>query len=173
VQKTKENDKKKVTKDQRKKVEMSIFWPLVLLFTIVLFLSGCVAPDAIKAKIGALEQRLEQKADNSVVAEQIEEVNNKIIQTTKIYSGAGWVVLGLLLMTVIFLGAIGLFIRWLFRQVFKYKGMLSLLTQSIHKCPSETKKAVKQQIKVEAKKSKKHSQNKVNLSQQVKKDGHH
>ena len=74
---------KKATKQGNAKAAI-----LALLFCV---LPGCVAPEAIKTDIqgirndmGQMEKLIEQKADNSVVAKRIDQVNNKIEQTTQI-----------------------------------------------------------------------------------------
>ncbi|KKN98969.1 hypothetical protein LCGC14_0142140 [marine sediment metagenome] len=123
-----------------------------VVFTILFcVLLSCVSPEAVKTDIqgirndmGVLEKIVDQKADNTVVADQIGEVNNRIEQTTQIaeelsvwrksiqaetinYSGAGAVVIGTSIMAVIFLGA-GLL---LVRAFMKRGNMLSMLTGAI------------------------------------------
>lgn len=142
---------------------------LAIPFCVVL---GCVAPEAIKTEIqgirndvGALERLVDQKADNSVVAEQVEQINNRIEQTTQIaeelfvwrktiqaenikYSGAGWVVVGTCIMALIFVGA-GLL---LIRAFMKRGNLLTLLTcavQKVGKRSPEAARIVKEQLKQE------------------------
>ncbi len=150
---------------------------------------GCMSPGAIKAQLSVLSQEVSQKADNDVVAEQIGQVNNRIEQTTKVadnllkwqksikadtinYGGAGWVVLGLILMVVVFLGAIGLFIMWGFKKYVKYKGMLSLVTTAVHKASPDVQKEIKRQIKRHAANGdKSQAAHKNNLAKHCRKDG--
>jgi|GEM_PF-4449650 len=61
---------------------------LALLFCVVL---GCISPEVVKTEIhgirndmGQLEKVVEQKANNTVIAEQVDEINNKIEQTTQL-----------------------------------------------------------------------------------------
>ena len=100
------------------------FFPLWMGLIAIIFtlpfcvVPGCVAPEAVKTEIqgirndmGQLEKVVEQKADNTVVAEQVDEINNRIEQTIQLaeelsvwrksvqaeiinYGGAGWVVVG-------------------------------------------------------------------------------
>ena len=155
------------------------FTPVVLitiiLTIIALFLCvgpGCVSPDAVKTDIqgirndiGNLEKLVDQKADNKVVAEQVDEINNKIEQTTQIaeelslwkksvqadtinYGGAGWVVVGTGVMAMIFIGA-GLL---LVRAFIKRGSLLTLLTcavQKVGKHSPEIVQEIKKQLKVE------------------------
>lgn len=142
---------------------------LALLFCVV---PGCIAKDAVRTEIqgirndmGQLERVVDQKADNTVVAEQVDEINNKIEQTAQIaedlslwkksvqaetinYGGAGWVVVGTGVMALIFVGAGFLLIR----AFMKRGSMLSLLTCAIHKVGKyspETVHAIKKQLKDE------------------------
>ncbi|KKN91277.1 hypothetical protein LCGC14_0221450 [marine sediment metagenome] len=142
---------------------------LALLFCV---LPGCVAPDAVKTEIqgirndmGSLEKIVDQKADSTVVAEQVGEINNKIEQTAQIaeelslwrkdvqaetinYSGAGWVVVGTGIMALIFVGA-GLL---LIRAFMKRGSLLTLITcaiQKVGKHSPDTVKAIKKQLKIE------------------------
>lgn len=132
----------------------------------------CVAPEAIKTEIqgirndmGQLEKVVEQKADNTVVAEHVERIENKIEQTTQIaenlsvwrknieadtinYSGAGWVVVGTGVIALIFVGA-GLL---LIRAFMKRGSLLTLLTcaiQKVGKHSPEAVQAIKKQLKTE------------------------
>lgn len=145
--------------------------------------SGCVSPDAIQAKLGVIEQRLEQKADNRVVADEIGRVENKIEQTTQIaetlwkksiqaetinYGGAGWVVLT----AVAFIIAVGLFVTWLFKKILNYKGMLSLVTTAVHRSEPEVRKAIKDKINQQALNDRSCcAQHKEQLSKECKKMG--
>lgn len=128
---------------------------------------GCISPEAIKTDIqgirndmGMLERVVDQKADNTVVAEYVNEINNKIEQTAQIaedlsiwkkniqaetinYSGAGWVVIGTSGIAFIFLGA-GLL---LIRAFMKRGNMLTLLTRAIKKSGSANTAHIKDQLK--------------------------
>ncbi len=144
---------------------------IALLFCV---LPGCVAPEAIKTDIqgirndmGQMEKLIEQKADNSVVAERIDQVNNRIEQTTQLaerlsvwqksvqaetinYGGAGWVVVGTGVIVLIFVGAGLLLIRAFMRR----GSMLNLITtavQRVGKRSPETICAIKEQIHEEVK----------------------
>jgi len=118
---------------------------------------GCVAPEAVKMEIqgvrndmGKLEKIVDQKADNTVVAEQVDQINNKIEQTTQIaeelsvwkktvqaetinYGGAGWVVVGTGVISLIFVGA-GLL---LVRAFMKRGSMLTMLTRAVKNAGKE------------------------------------
>lgn len=131
---------------------------------------GCVAKEAVKVDMqalrndmGSLRKIVEQKADNSVVAEQIDEVNNKIEQITQIakelsiwrdkiikaetinYGGAGWVVVGTGAIALIFVGAGFLLIR----AFMKRGNLLNLLTcavQKVGKNQPQVQEAIKNQL---------------------------
>lgn len=142
---------------------------LALLFCVM---PGCVAPEAVKTEIqgirndmGQLEKVVDQKADNTVVAEHIDEINNKIEQTAQIaeelsvwrkrvqaetinYGGAGWVVVGTGVTALIFIGAGFLLIR----AFMKRGNLLALLTcavQKVGKRSPEAIHAIKKQLKTE------------------------
>jgi len=142
---------------------------IALLFVV---LPSCVSPDAVKTEIqgirndfGRLERIVDQKADNNVVAEQIEEINNCIEQTTQVaedlslwrkdveaevinYGGAGWVVVGTCVMAIIFVGSGLLLVRAFMRR----GTLLTLVTcaiQKIGKSSPETAQALKDQLKEE------------------------
>jgi len=133
---------------------------------------GCVAPEAVKTEIqgirndmGQLEKIVDQKADNTVVADQVDEINNKIEQTTQLaeelsvwrksvqadtinYGGAGWVVAGTGVMALIFIGAGFLLVR----AFMKRGNLLTLLTcavQKVGKRSPEAVQAIKEQLKAE------------------------
>jgi len=135
---------------------------------------SCVSPEAVKTDIqgirndmGRMEKLIEQKADNTVVAEHIDQVNNKIEQTTQIaeqlslwrksvqadtihYGGAGWVVVGTGVTVFIFVAAALLLVRAFMRR----GNMLSLITaavQKVGKRSPETVHAIKEQIHTEVK----------------------
>jgi cytochrome c-type biogenesis protein CcmH/NrfG len=127
----------------------------------------CVAPGAAKAdiKLGTVETRLDklekladQKVDNSVSAEEIENMKQDFRQQlaelkfnmttnnsgTIKYSGGGWIVLGSCLMAVIFLGT-GYFIL----RLYKNQALLKLVTTAISKSDETSQRAVKDQIEHE------------------------
>jgi hypothetical protein len=98
----------------------------------------------VRNDMGQLEKIIEQKADNTVVAEHVERIDNSIKQTTQIaeelslwrksvqadtinYGGAGMVVIGTGVMALIFVGA-GLL---LVRAFMKRGNMLTLLTSAV------------------------------------------
>lgn len=121
-----------------------------------------MSPGAIKTEIqgirndmGKLEKIVDQKADNIVVAKQVDQINNKIEQTTQIaeelslwkksvqaetinYGGAGWVVVGTGVIVFIFVGA-GLL---LIRAFMKRGTMLSMLTRAIKNAGKESPETV-------------------------------
>jgi len=131
---------------------------------ILFFLSGCISPGAVDGKFSALEARVDQKADASIVAQKIQEVNNKIEQTTQIaeqlsiwrknvtadtinnkFGGAGWVVMGTSLIVIIFVGAAFLLIR----IIIKRGTLLKLLTQTVYNSDMSIQTAIKKGIKYE------------------------
>ncbi len=164
--------------------------PLLIIATILIatFVS-CVAPNGIGIEVAALQHKLSQKADSNVVSKNIESLTqevNQISETTANlmnwkktinaetinYGGAGWVVLGLILMVMVFLSAIGLFLYFVFRYVSKYKGMLSLVTTAIHKSNPETIVEVKKQIKKHASNGDpRQQQHKTHLSKHCRQEG--
>lgn len=135
---------------------------------------SCVSPEAVKTDIqgirndmGRMEKLIDQKADNSIVAEQIDQVNNRIEQTTQVaeelslwrkniqaetinYGGGGWIVLGTGVVVLIFVVAGFLLIRAFMRR----GSMLNLITgavQRVGKRKPETILAIKEQIHEEVK----------------------
>lgn len=149
------------TKKTQKRIATTI---LAILFCVM---PGCVAPDAVKTEIQGirnnmekLEKVVEQKADNIVVAEHVDQINNKIEQNAQIaeelsvwkksvqaetinYGGAGWVVVGTGVMALIFIGA-GLL---LVRAFMKRGNMLSMLTRAVKNSGNDAVIAVKQNLK--------------------------
>lgn len=131
---------------------------------------GCISPEAIKTDIqgirndmGRLEKLVDQKASNTIVAEQVDEINNKIEQTTQLaeelsvwrknvqaetinYGGAGWVVVGTSIIALIFVGAGLLLIRAFMRR----GNLLTMLTRAVKKAGEDwpdTVVAIKKQLK--------------------------
>jgi hypothetical protein len=165
---------------------------VTIFFCVVL--QGCVAPGAIKAEIqgvrndmGQLEKIVDQKADNSVVAEKIDEVNNNIEQVAQIaeelslwrtnvkaktinYGGGGWIVLGTGIIVLIFVGAGFLFIR----AFIKRGNSLSLLTCAIQKVGKYSPASVtniKAQLKKEIQEGQFKEKDRQNLGKFAKKIG--
>jgi hypothetical protein len=144
-----------------------------------ILLSGCVAPKAFEARFKGVETRVEKigenlktladtKADTTTVAEEIGEVRNEINQTTQVaeklldwhdtivaenvnYGGAGWVVLGSIGLTAVFLGTGALIIYILIRKASNLKAMLKLVTGAVSSSPESIQKAIKTEIKRETK----------------------
>ena len=165
---------------------------LALFFCVVL--QGCVSPGALKADIqgvradmNSLEKVVDQKADNSVVAEKIDEVNNNIEQVAQIaeelslwrtnvkaetinYGGGGWIVLGTGVIALIFVGAGFLFIR----TFIKRSNSLSLLTcanQKVEKYSPSSVVNIKEQLKREVKEGQFREKDRQNLGKFAKKMG--
>jgi len=114
-------------------------------------LPTCVSPEAVKTDIqgirndmGQLKSVVDQKADNTVVAEHVGRIENNIEQNAQVaeelsvwrksvqaetinYGGAGWVVVGTGVMALIFVGA-GLL---LVRAFMKRGNMLTMLTRAV------------------------------------------
>lgn len=114
----------------------------IILFLITMFFAGCVSPGAFKAKITGMETRfdkLEKVADTFVSWK-------KTIQAENItYGGAGMVAIGLIVITVVFLGAFGLLIRMLLKKT----TLLKLVTTAVQRTQPHIREAVKKQIGVE------------------------
>lgn len=164
---------------------------LALLFCV---LPACVAPEAIKTDIqgirndmGQLEKLVDQKADNTVVAKQVEQINNRIEQTIQVaeelsvwrkkveagtinYGGAGWVVVGTGIMALIFVGAGLLLVRAFMRR----GSLLTLLTcavQKIGKDSPQAVQAIKNQLKCEVREGRFKEQDRKNLGDFARKKG--
>lgn len=132
--------------------------------------TACVAPDAVKAKVGVLESKLEklteQHADTQFLADRIEKIENETNQTTQVaetllewkksvqaenvtYGGAGWVVLGAGLIVTLFLAA-GLLLLLVFVRRAKTNGnLLKLVTCAVQKTSPAVQERVKRQIERE------------------------
>lgn len=164
---------------------------LAILFGV---LPGCVSPGAVPIEInglrndmGALEKLVEQKADNTVIAKHVEQINNRIEQTTQLaeelsvwkksvqaeiinYGGAGWVVVGTGLMALIFVGASLLLIRAFMRR----GNLLHLLTCAVQKVGKHSPSAVlaiKNQLHREVVEGRFKEQDRKNLGAFAKKKG--
>jgi len=164
--------------------------------------AGCVSPEAIKTEVeteikaeiqgvkndmGELEKVVEQKADNTVVAEQVDEINNKIEQTTQVaeelsvwrksieaetinYGGAGWVVLGTAIMACIFLGTGLLLVRAFMRR----GRMLTTLTGAIKSAGDwspNVVKTIKMELETAVKEGKCREQDRKDIGHFAKKNG--
>ena len=162
----------------------------ILIGCFALLLTSCVSPGAFKADVATvrdnlnkLEKLVDNKADTDIITEKIDsfrqEINQNLLSMTKtinnsgtIHGGGGWIVLGLILMTIVFLTAIVLCIKWLFTKMTKYKGMLQLVTTAVHKSPPDVKRAIKQQVRKQASNgNKEFAIHKHNLSKECRKDG--
>ena len=125
-------------------------------------LPTCVSPEAVKTDIqgirndmGQLKSVVDQKADNTVVAEHVGRIENNIEQNAQVaeelsvwrksiqaetinYGGAGWVVVGTGVMALIFVGA-GLL---LIRAFMKRGNMLTLLTRAVQRVGLEDPRTI-------------------------------
>lgn len=139
---------------------------MVIITFLFCVMQGCISPNAVKTDIqgvrndmGQLEKLVDQKADNTVIAEQVDQINNRIEQTAQIaeelsvwkkniqaetinYGGAGWVVIGTGIMALIFVGA-GLLI---IRAFMKRGNMLALLTRAVKISGTGTITTVKEKL---------------------------
>lgn len=164
---------------------------LALLFCV---LPDCVAPEAIKTEIqgirnniGKLERLIDQKVDNIVVAEQIDQINNRIEQTTQLaeelfvwrknveaetinYGGAGWVVVGTGVMAIIFIGA-GLLLIRAFMQRGNSLALLTCAIQKIGKRSPGTIRTIKDQLEREVSEERFQEQDRQNLGKFARKHG--
>lgn len=135
-----------------------------------MLLVSCLSPEAVKTEIqgvrndmGSLENLIDQKADATVVAENIEDITCQIEQVNQVaeeitcsledisvwkneiqaetinYNGAGWVVIGSSVIVIIFVGA-GLL---LIRAFMKRGDMLRMLTSAVKKVNHESPEAVR------------------------------
>jgi len=133
---------------------------------------NCVSPDAVKSDIqgikndvGSLEKLVEQKADNSTVADEIGSVNNEINQLSQIaedlslwrknvqaetinYGGAGWVVVGTAVISIIFLAAAFFVVRGFLKRG-KWLALLTCAIQKVGDVSPESVDKIKQQLKSE------------------------
>lgn len=164
---------------------------LTLLFCVM---PGCVSPEAIKADIqgirndmSQLKKVVEQKADNTVVAEQVNEINNKIEQTTQLaeelsvwrknvqaetinYSGAGWVMASVSTVVLIFVGAGLLLIKAFVRR----GSLLTMLTRAVKMAGEDSPNtiiAIKKQLKCSVKDGHFSEQDRKNLGNFARKKG--
>jgi len=124
---------------------------------------GCVGKDAVKAEakiasvennLNRLEKLVEQKADMRVVAENIDnfkqEVNNSILENrgTIKFGGAGWVVIGMGVITLIFLIVIAGLIKYFFKSR-SSNNLLTLVTKAVSMADPDTQRKIKDLIEYE------------------------
>lgn len=128
----------------------------VILFILIFCTTSCVSPGAAKleARVGVVEDnfnQLESVVDNNIenvdtLKEQLIEVSNTVNNSGIIkYSGAGWVVVGTGLMAIIFLLAIGIFLKYYFKAK-NSTNMLKLVTTAVKNVSPEIGDMVKAQI---------------------------
>lgn len=114
----------------------------IVFFIVALFVAGCVAPGAVKSDITGLKldiSKLQKIADTLTVW-------RKTVQAENItYGGAGMVAIGLIVITVVFLGAFGLLIWMLLKKT----NLLKLVTCAVQKTDPHIRQAVKDQISEE------------------------
>ena len=137
-------------------------YPEIIIGLMVLcgFLSSCNIPKGVvDAKIAAVENnlnKLEKLVDNKVDADTIETLKQQLLEISNTinnsgvikYSGAGWVLAGMALMSIIFLGAIGLTVKFYLKSKTN-NGLLTLVTKAVSNTDSSTQKIVKDQIESE------------------------
>jgi len=124
---------------------------------ILFFTTSCVSPGAVKteamAKIASVENnlnKLEKIVDNKADADTIEELRQQLFEVSNTvnnsgvikYSGAGYVVLGTSLMAIIFLLAIGIFLKYYFKAR-NSTNMLGLVTTAVKNIDPESQRRVK------------------------------
>jgi len=124
---------------------------------ILFFTTSCVSPGAVKteamAKIASVENnlnKLEKIVDNKVDAETIEELKQQLFEVSKTvnnsgiikYSGALAVIVGTSLMAIIFLLAIGIFLKY-YLKAKNSTNMLNLVTKAVKNVDPETQRRVK------------------------------
>lgn len=114
----------------------------IVFFIVAIFATGCAASGAVRAKITGLEARfdkLEKVADTLVLWQQTVQAENIT------YGGAGMVAIGLIVITVVFLGAFGLLIWMLLKKT----NLLKLVTCAVQKTDPHIRQAIKDQISEE------------------------
>jgi len=128
-----------------------------LVIYILLFLTtSCVSPGAAKleARVGVVEDnfnQLESVVDNNIetvdtLKQQLFEVSNTVNNSGVIkYSGAGWVVVGTGLMAIIFLLAIGIFLKY-YLKAKNSTNMLGLVTSAVKNINPTSQRRVKDAI---------------------------
>lgn len=179
---------------KRKKTTTEKYAIAIISCLIFSVLPCCVSPNAVKTEIATvrdnlsrLEKVVEQKADNNIVAESIDQVKNEIIQTTQVaenlvswrktveaqtvnYGGAGYVVVGTGVIVLIFVGAGLLLVRAFMRR----GTLLNLVTEAVKQAESKSPgiaKAVKDCIRQEVADGRFTTQDKNDLGNFAKKCG--
>lgn len=114
----------------------------IVFFIVAIFAVGCAAPGAFKTNITGIEARFEKLEK---VAEELSLWKSSVQAENITYGGAGMVAIGLIVITVVFLGAFGLLIR----MVLKKTNLLKLVTCAVQKTDPHVRQAVKDQISVE------------------------
>jgi hypothetical protein len=128
----------------------------LILIILLFFTAACVSPGAAKLenRMGIVEDnfsQLESVVDNNI--ETVEKLEQKVIEVSKTinnsgiikYSGAGWVVVGMGLIVVLFLTAIGLIIKF-YLKASANNSLLGLVTTAIKNADPETQRRVKGSI---------------------------
>lgn len=111
----------------------------IVFFIVAIFTAGCVAPGAFKTKMTGMEARFDKLEK---VAEEISVWKSSVQAENITYGGAGMVAIGLIVITVVFLGAFGLLIRMLLKKT----NLLKLVTCAVQKTDPHIRKAIKDQI---------------------------
>ncbi len=137
-------------------------YPEIIIGLMILcgLLSSCNIPKGVvDAKIAAIENnlnQLEKLVDNKVEAETIETLKQQLLEISNTinnsgvikYSGAGWVLIGMALMSIIFLSAIGIAIKFYLKAKIN-NNLLILTTKSISNTDPSTQRIIKNQIESE------------------------
>ncbi len=114
----------------------------IIFFIVTIFTAGCVAPGAIKAKVIGFEARFDKLEK---IADTLVSWKKSVQAETINYGGAGTVAIGLIIITVVFLGAFGLLIHMLLKKT----NLLKLVTCAVQKTNPHIRKAIKDQISEE------------------------
>lgn len=122
----------------------AILLTTIIICVMLLSTASCMSPGAIKAnaQIALAQTNAETIKD---LRQQLFEIKNSGIIK---YSGAGYVVLGTVLMAIIFLLAIGIFLKYYFKAK-NATNMLGLVTTAIKDSSPEISNGIKAQIRKE------------------------
>ena len=120
-------------------VSAIVFISLSILLCFVV-MPGCMSPEAIKTEIQGIRVDMEQLEK---VADELSIWKKNVQAETINYGGAGWVVIGTGVISLIFVGA-GLL---LVRAFMKRGNMLSLLTRAVKTSGKDTVITVKENLK--------------------------
>lgn len=116
------------------------------LFLLLIFVPSCVSPKAVDAKIGAIDNRMDNL--EKIVDQHANTINNSLYNKTniadKIYGGGGWVTLVAFISMFMFY----LLIRY-FMGFYKTQNSLRLVGTAIKNLDDETARKVKRQIENE------------------------